>query len=84
MHWLADPLAAAVGITKKKINNMPRIPSNARIFEEAGTYWQLLSGFIAKAVTLGVVVYLLTTFSLPRQMVEILYGALSVLGSLEC
>lgn len=73
---LADPLTAAVGITKKKLNHMPRIPSNARISEEAGTYLQLLSGFIAKVVTLGVVVYLLTNFSLRRQVVEILYGAL--------
>ncbi|CAL8472040.1 g11582 [Coccomyxa elongata] len=79
-----NPLATAVGITKKKINHMPRIPSNARISEEAGTYWQLLSGFIAKAVTLGVVVYLLTAFSLPRQVVEILYavGLYAFLGLL--
>lgn len=75
----ADPLGVVVGITKKKKGNMPRISSNARLGEEAGSYLQLLAGFFAKALVLGGVVYLLTNFSLQRRIVEFLYGTSPIL-----
>ncbi|KAK9905470.1 hypothetical protein WJX75_000391 [Coccomyxa subellipsoidea] len=79
-----NPLSVVVGITKKKKGNLPRISSNARLGEEAGSYLQLLAGFFAKALVLGGVVYLLTNFSLQRRIVEFLYalGMYAFLGLL--
>lgn len=71
---LADPLSVAVGISKKRANAMPRVSSNARLNEDAGSYLQLFAGFLVKAAVLGVVVYLLTNFNLHRQVVQFLYG----------
>ena len=56
---------------------MARVGSLGKLDASGGSAAQLLGRCLAKAVTLGVVVFLTTAVTLPRVVLEAVYGACS-------